>query len=87
MNSIRTPSVTSTASSSTVCPIHRSFVSRDEWDSSLSSPATHLCYAAVTMLHLDLHPELETQSATQAAQRGLTLDRYAEDVLASVLLD
>ena len=39
------------------------------------------------MLHLDLHPELETQLAAQAAQRGLSLDRYAEDLLASVLLD
>lgn len=39
------------------------------------------------MLHLDLHPELESQLATQAAQPGLSLDRYAGDLLASVLLD
>ena len=39
------------------------------------------------MVHLDLQPELETRLAFQAQARGLALDRYLENVLATQARD
>ena len=50
------------------------------------APANHFrrnpkCYPQLSMIHINLQPELEAHLAVQAEARGVALDRYLEDLI------
>ena len=51
------------------------------WVQTSHKPTQPECYPLLSMIHLDLQPEVEAQLAAEAHARGLSLDQYVESIV------